>query len=137
MILIDTGPLVAFFDASDQYHQICLDILKDLEGPLVTTWPVVTETFYLLNFSWKVQDRFWEFLLRGGVEIVNLEAGTMERCRGLMKKYRDLPMDLADAALVVLAEVNRIERVFTLDHRDFTVYKPSHVKRFELIPSHL
>lgn len=58
MILIDTGPFVAFFDASDQYHKSCLDILKELDGPLVTTWPVVTETFYLLNFSWKAQDNF-------------------------------------------------------------------------------
>lgn len=137
MILIDTGPVVAFFDASDQYHQSCLDILKDLEGPLVTAWPVVTETFYLLSFSWKAQDHFWEFLVRGGVEIANLEAGAMGRCRELMKKYRDLPMDLADAALVALAEVKRIERIFTLDHRDFSVYKPLHIKRLELIPPHL
>jgi predicted nucleic acid-binding protein len=137
MILIDTGPLVAFFDASDQYHKSCLDILKELDGPLVTTWPVVTETFYLLNFSWKAQDNFWEFLIRGGVEIVNPEGRAMERCRELMTKYKDLPMDLADAALVVLAETRKIESVFTLDHRDFTVYKPSHVRQFELIPAHL
>lgn len=51
MILIDTGPLVAFFDASDTYHATCLEILRGLKGPLVTVWPVMTEAFYLLNFS--------------------------------------------------------------------------------------
>lgn len=137
MILIDTGPLVAFFDASDQYHQTCLDILKGLEGPLLTTWPVVTETFYLLNFSWKAQDYFWEFLIRGGVKIVDIEADVMARCRELMGKYKDLPMDLADATLVVLAESKRIKKIFILDHKDFKVYRPSHAKRFELLPTHL
>jgi uncharacterized protein len=61
----------------------------------------------------------------------------MERCRALMRKYRDLPMDLADAALVAAGESRKIKSIFTLDHRDFGVYRPSHVKRFELIPQHL
>ena len=134
MILIDTGPLVAFFDASDQYHQVCLDILRNLEGPLVTVWPVVTEVFFLLNFSWRAQDHFWKFMIRGGTEIIHIGPEALERCRKLMKQYRDLPMDLADAALVVLAETKNIKKVFTLDHRDFSVYRPLHTKRFELIP---
>lgn len=134
MILIDTGPLVAFFDSSDKHHKTCLDLLKELEGPLVTTWPVITETLYLLNFSWKAQQNFWEFLNRGGIEIINPEGRTTDRCRDLMKKYKDLPMDLADATLVALAEVHRVERIFTLDHRDFGVYRPSHIERFTLIP---
>ena len=137
MILMDTGPLVAFFDASDHYHRTCLDILKDLDGPLLTVWPVLTEAFYLLNFSWKAQDNLWEFVARGGVEIADLERSALERCRALMSKYRDLPMDLADAALVAAAETRKIKSVFTLDHKDFSVYKPSHLKRFELIPQQL
>jgi predicted nucleic acid-binding protein len=61
----------------------------------------------------------------------------MARCRALMMKYGDLPMDLADASLVALAEQRKIDRIFTLHHRDLMVYRPSHVKRFKLIPSHL
>jgi len=87
VILIDTGPLVAFFDASDHYHATCLEILRDLKGPLVTVWPVVTEAFYLLNFSWKAQDNLWEFLVRGGLEITDLGQSAVARCRALMKKY--------------------------------------------------
>jgi uncharacterized protein len=137
MILIDTGPLVAFFDASDNYHRTCLDILKDLDAPLLTVWPVLTEAFYLLNFSWKAQDNLWEFIVRGGIEIVELQTSAMERSRVLMSKYRDLPMDLADATLVVVAETRKIKSIFTLDHKDFSLYRPSHVKRLELIPQQL
>jgi hypothetical protein len=137
MILIDTGPLVAFFDASDRYHETCLDILKEMEEPLCTTWPVITESFYLLDFSYKAQDNLWQFLIRGGVEIANPEPVSWDRCRALMEKYQDLPMDLADASLVVVAEAKRIRRIFTLDHKDFSVYRPSHARRFELIPDKL
>jgi predicted nucleic acid-binding protein len=51
-----------------------------------------------------------------------------------MRKYRDLPMDLADAALVTVAERERINRIFTIDRRDFSVYKPAGMKRFDIIP---
>jgi len=137
MILIDTGPLVAFFDASDNYHRTCLDILKGLDAPLHTVWPVLTEAFYLLNFSWKAQDNLWEFIARGGLEIADMQSGAAERCRTLMSKYKDLPMDFADAALVAAAETRKIKSIFTLDHKDFSVYRPSHVKRLELIPRQL
>jgi len=137
VILIDTGPLVAFFDASDHYHATCLEILRDLKGPLVTVWPVVTEAFYLLNFSWKAQDNLWEFLVRGGLEITDLGQSAVARCRALMKKYRDLPMDLADAALVAAAETTKLRSVFTLDHKDFSIYRPAHVRRLELVPAQL
>ena len=108
-----------------------------MEGPLLTVWPVLTEAFYLFNFSWKAQDNLWEFLARGGTEIAGLERSGRVRCRALMNKYSDLPMDMADAALVSIAEAKKIRSVFTLDHKDFSVYKPSHIKRLELIPKQL
>jgi predicted nucleic acid-binding protein len=108
-----------------------------MRGPLITTWPVITEALYLLNFSLKAQDGLWEFLIRGGVEVVHVGIGEMARCRELMAKYRDLPMDLADATLVALGEKRSIDRIFTLDHRDFKVYRPTHVKRFKLIPDRI
>ncbi len=137
MILLDTGPIVAFFDSSDGYHKICVDLLRSVNEPLVTTWPVLTESFYLLGFSWKAQDNLWEFITRGGVEILSLDDMQQVRCRQLMEKYADLPMDLADGTLVVLAESKRVKKVFTLDHRDFQVYRPKHTKRFTLLPSRI
>lgn len=135
MILLDTGPIVAFFDASDNYHQICLNVLKNIDEPLFTTWPVLTEAFYLLGFSWKAQDNLWEFIMRGGVEVLSIDSKMQIRCRDLMRKYRDLPMDLADGTLVALAETNNIENVFTLDHRDFQVYRFSRNQQFNLLPA--
>ncbi len=137
MILLDTGPIVAFFDASDNYYKRCIEVLKDINEPLVTTWPVLTEAFYLLGFSWKAQNNLWEFIMRGGIEIFSLDDKQQLRCQQLMNKYRDLPMDLADGTLVVLAESNKIKKVFTLDHKDFQIYKPARIKSFSLLPSRL
>ena len=137
MILIDTGPIVALFDASDSYHNLCVKELKGFNQPLITTWPVLTEAFYLLAFSWKAQDNLWEFIMRGGIEIPSLDVKMQSRCRELMKKYNDLPMDLADGTLVVLAESQGINRIFTLDHRDFKIYRIANRKKFKLLPSHL
>jgi predicted nucleic acid-binding protein len=137
MILLDTGPIVAFFDASNTYHNLCIKTLKEVNKPLITSWPVLTEAFYLLGFSWKAQDNLWEFIMRGGVEVLSLDARMQARCRELMEKYKDLPMDLADGTLVVLAESKNIREVFTLDHRDFKVYRPSPKKRFKLLPARL
>ena len=137
MILLDTGPIVALFDASDDYHKSCVELLKAVNEPLITTWPVLTEAFYLLGFSWKAQDNLWEFIMRGGVEILSLDDKQKGRCRQLMEKYADLPMDLADGTLVVLAESRKVKKVFTLDHKDFQIYKPARIKSFTLLPSRI
>jgi len=137
MILLDTGPIVALFDASDDYHKTCVELLKGVNEPLITTWPVLTEAFYLLGFSWKAQDNLWEFIMRGGVEILSLDDKQKGRCRQLMEKYADLPMDLADGTLVVLAESRKVKKVFTLDHKDFQIYKPARIKSFTLLPSRI
>jgi predicted nucleic acid-binding protein len=72
--------------------------------------------------------------LRGVLRLANLDHADLERMRDLMYKYRDLPMDLADAALVRLAERERIRRVFTLDRRDFVLYRPKHLRSLEILP---
>jgi predicted nucleic acid-binding protein len=135
LILIDTSPIVAFFDKDGRYHTLCVEILKEIREPLISTWPVLTECFYLLNFSWEVQDSLWLFIQRGGMEIYPLEKELLIRCRELMKQYRDLPMDLADATLVTLADALGAPKIFTLDHKDFSIYRFKHKRRFTLIPS--
>lgn len=61
MIIIDTGPLVALFDKDDQYHNLCKKSLKLIKEPMITNWPVLTETMYLLSFSPVAQDLCLEF----------------------------------------------------------------------------
>ncbi len=137
MILIDTGPIVASFDKNDNYHNICLELFGKFKSPLITTIPVLTESFYLLGFSWKVQDALWEFIEQGGLRICRIDGDQLMECRKLMKTYQSLPMDLADASLVVAAEMEKVHTVFTLDHRDFKVYRTRQNKRFALLPSEL
>ena len=125
---------MALIHADDRHHASCRDALERIREPLVTVWPVITEAMYLLDFSAEAQDALWRLLERDAVKIVSLDAGDVPRMRELMRKYRDLPMDLADAALVRAAERERISRVFTIDRRDFEVYRPRGIRRFTIMP---
>ena len=125
---------MALIHADDRHHASCRDALERIREPLVTVWPVITEAMYLLDFSSEAQDALWRLLERDAVKILSLDAGDVPRMRELMRKYRDLPMDLADAALVRAAERERISRVFTIDRRDFEVYRPRGIRRFTILP---
>jgi predicted nucleic acid-binding protein len=132
-VLVDTGPLVALLDRSDPHHSTCQETLRALEDPLATVWPVVTEAMYMLRSYWQAQTALWEMIESGAVELLALEPGDVERMKELMRKYRDLPMDLADASLVRVAERERIRRIFTLDRRDFQIYRPSRIGKFAIL----
>jgi predicted nucleic acid-binding protein len=134
MILVDAGPLVALIHADDQHHASCRKAAKSLRGPLSTVWPALTEAMYLLGFSWKAQDALWKMLEVGFVELIPLEREDSPRMRELMRKYRDRPMDLADAALVAVAERLKIRRIFSVDRTDFEVYRPARIGRFSIVP---
>lgn len=134
MILIDAGPLVALISSGDRHHRTCRQTLETLEEPLGTVWPALTEAMYLLRSSGAAQQALWEMLERGTVTLLPLALDDVPRMRVLMGKYRDLPMDLADAALVRIAEREKIRRVFTLDRRDFTLYRPLGIGRFTILP---
>ena len=125
---------MALIHADDRHHASCRDALERIREPLVTVWPVITEAMYLLDFSAEAQDALWRLLERDAVKVLPLDAGDVPRMRELMRKYRDLPMDLADAALVRAAERERISRVFTIDRRDFEVYRPRGIRRFTILP---
>ena len=134
-VLVDTGPLVALLDRSDPYHLTCQETLSSLDDSLVTVWPVVTEAMYMLRAYWQAQEALWEMIEMGAVEILPLGIDDVPRMKQLMRKYRDLPMDLADAALVRVAERERLRRIFALDRRDFQIYRPSRIGRFVILPT--
>src|SRR4030043_359727 len=133
MIAVDTGPIVARFDKKDDGHHTCVDTFKAIREPLITTWPVITEAFHLLGFSHTVQADLRTFIERETVLIYALDKTFVKICRGLMRKYHDLPMDLADASLVAVADAENIHTIFTLD-KDFKVYKTKQNKHFKLLP---
>ena len=134
MTLTDAGPLIAIIDADEPDHEACLDALDRVALPLVTTWPAFTEAMYLLGFSWQGQSALWEMLEMESIRLATLDHQDAQRMKALMHKYRDLPMDLADAGLVRVAEREKLSRIFTLDRRHFRVYRPAGVGRFMLLP---
>jgi hypothetical protein len=133
VILVDAGPLIALIHADDRSHRRCEAALAAVREPLRTVWPAVAEAMYLLG-TWRSQDVLWRMLDTGAVGLLPLAAPDLARMRSLMRKYRDLPMDLADAALVHVAEREGTRRIFTLDRRDFEVYRARGNERFTLIP---
>ena len=134
-VLVDAGPLVALIDRGDDHHQRCVDALRGIRDPLMTVWPAVTEAMYLLGPSWPAQAALWEMVESEAVALLPLDGDDVPRMAELMRKYKDLPMDLADAALVRVAERERIRHVFTLDQRDFRVYRPTGLGRLSLLPA--
>ena len=115
VVLVDTGPLVALLDPSDAARPTCRECLEALErSDLVTTEAVVTEAAYLLDFSIQSQAALLELLASGRPRVEALSPRDRLRAAELLGKYADLPMDYADATLVVLAERLRARRVFTL-----------------------
>ena len=124
-VLVDAGPLIALLDRGDAHHDECVKTLNGMSGPMLTVWPALTEAMYLLNFSQDAQTALWEMLEIDALSIAPLDENDAPRMKALMRKYRDLPMDLADAALIRVAERDKIGQIFTLDRRHFRVYRPS------------
>lgn len=133
-MLVDAGPLVALIDADDQHHRPCATVLRTIREPLGSVWPVVAEAMYLLGDSWKSQDALWEMIQDPSFRILPMDGSDLPRMRALMRKYRDLPMDLADAALVRVAEREGCRRIFTVDRRDFSRYRPERLGHFVIVP---
>jgi predicted nucleic acid-binding protein len=133
-VLVDAGPLVALIDAGDRHHAACVAALQAVREPLVTVWPVFTEAVYLLGHSWRGQRALWSRIETDALALAALDATDAPRLRELMEKYRDLPMDLADAALVRVAEREGLTEIFTLDRRHFSIYRPGRRRRFAMVP---
>ena len=136
MILVDTAPLIALIDAGQgEAHHRCVKAYRDLEEPMVTTWCCFTEAMYFLYQlkGWKAQDILWQFVVRKSLQLHVSRPSEQLRMRELMEQYQDVPMDLADASLVVTAETLGMRRIFTLDS-DFYVYRIKGKEAFIVIP---
>jgi uncharacterized protein len=99
-----------------------------------TVWPVLTEVMHFLGDLPKAQEAVWEMLARGSVKILPLGPDDVPRVRELMRTYADLPMDLADASLVRVAERQGTREFFTVDKKDFAVYRLHGKVRPRIVP---
>jgi hypothetical protein len=132
--IIDTGPWVALIDRSESRHAECVRWLKNFSGSLYSTEAVLTEVLYILNFSMTAQGAALDFVLKSVVEIVPSNNDSLKKTKSLMKKYADLPMDFADATIVVLAAETGIRHVVTFDKKNFSIYKLPKKKSFTIAP---
>ncbi len=123
--LIDAGPIIALFNKNDKYHSQIKSFLKEYKGTLTSTWPVVTEVSHMLNFNVQTQIDFLTWIKLGGVIIENIDGKDLERIIELSKKYSDVPMDLADASLVVLSEKFKISKIIILG---WVIFRPARRK---------
>jgi len=121
-IIIDTGPLVAFLVSEDSHHSWAVEQFKILTFPFLTCEPVLTEAFYLVHRLKQGKSRFFELLNSGlltvGFDLME-ERTALSR---LVRKYHDVPMSLADACVVRMAEISPKASVFTLDGH-FRIYR--------------
>lgn len=133
-LLLDTGALVALLDSGEKRHTDCVAAFSAWHAGVVTTEAVITEAAYLLTSSGLDGALVLQFCLRGGATVKPWTSPRAERVTELMRKYRDVPMDYADATLVALAEELNTANVFTLDHRGFRNYRWRGRRAFKLLP---
>ena len=132
MLIADTGFFYALADRDDAHHARAAAALGKVREPLITTWPVLTEATHLFNarLSAKASARFLETVASGFCAVHQLEAAQLRRASVLMTKYANLPMDLADVSLMLLAEHLDDGRILSTDRRDFKTYRFKNHKPF-------
>jgi predicted nucleic acid-binding protein len=124
---------LALANVKDRHHAAAQHALTRVDEPLVTTWPVMTETCHMLvtRLGEKSARAFIESGTRGAYDIFELSRDHLPRIAELMLRYAKLPMDLADASLVVLAEQLGTGRILSTDERDFGAYRWKNRKPFQ------
>ena len=132
-VIMDTGPWVAFIDRSEARHKNCVEWLRQFNGSMFSSEAVLTEVLYLLNFSYRSQSAAIDFVLNGAVSLVPLNLESLKKTGRLMEKYKDIPMDYADATLVSLADDLSIHHIVTFD-KHFNIYRPSSKQPFVMLP---
>ena len=133
-LLLDAGALVTLLDRSQRNHDRFVEFFDEWRGVVVSTEAVLTESSHLLGRVGGGRTACLDFFLAGGATLVPQTRATLGRCRDLVERYRDLPMDYADATLVVLAEDLDTNLVLTTDRKDFAIYRIGKRKRFRIVP---
>ena len=134
-VLLDTGPIVATLDARDQWHRECARAMELLADRCITTEAVVTEACYMVARGGARGALVIEFLLAAEIPVLGLELPALREAARLMDRYADVPMDFADASLVVLSHALSLPDAFTIDRRGFVAYRTARGAAFRLHPA--
>ena len=133
-VLLDAGPIVAVLAADQSSHEACLEAMAALDLTPFTCWPVIAEAAWLLRRNRKAHDGMLAWIESGAIELMDLRGSDMRRVREILRQYQSLNPQFADACLVHLADREGIDTIFTLDRRDFSVYRTKRGKAFRLLP---
>ncbi len=133
-LLVDTGPIVAILSETDEHHEACVEQLSHIHVPLLTCWPVITEAAWLLRAYPQAIRRLLASFQGQPFELVPMSETDLPAIAAILAKYKGLGIQLADASLVHLANREGIDLIFTLDRRDFGVFRLAHGKKLRLIP---
>ena len=134
-VLADTGPLVAILSPHDHNHDLCVSVWKELQSPLLTCWPAITEAAWLMRDTPKAIKQLLDSIQDGILEVLTFSGAEAGKISEILERYESLRPQFADATLVYLAHRENIETIFTLDRRDFFVYRTARKKSFQLIPT--
>jgi predicted nucleic acid-binding protein len=133
--LIDTGAILALLDRDDEWHRPCVEAFSATFLPLLTTEAVLTEVFHLTKRDARDIQGVWTLLRSGSVKLAAITDEELPEIHSLMTKYKDRPMDFADATLVYLAARESLSLILTVDHDDFETYRIGGRKRFSILPN--
>jgi predicted nucleic acid-binding protein len=129
--LLDTGPIVAYLYSRDAYHDWAVEAFSEVQPPVITCEAVLTEACFLIERNRWPAMRVLEYVLESEIRIGLQLEHEIEAIRGLMQRYANVPMSLADACLVRLAEITDLP-ICTLDH-DFAIYRAGRRRSLTLI----
>jgi uncharacterized protein len=132
--LIDTGAILAIVENDDAWHLDCLEALGSVQLPLSTSEAVLTETFHLVGRNHHSVEQAWRFVRSGVLTVRSIGDVDLPDLHALMARYKDRPMDFADATLVHLAARESLSLILTIDHDDFETYRIEGRKRFTVLP---
>jgi predicted nucleic acid-binding protein len=131
--LLDTGVIVALLDRSEKFHQACATAIRELEAPLITCEAVIAESCYLLRHLSGAPEAVIENVAAGIIQIPFQLSREAAGVKQVLRKYRDLKIDLPDACLIRLADEFESADIMTLD-RDFEIYRWGKNKPFRMLP---
>jgi predicted nucleic acid-binding protein len=141
-LVVDSGPLYAMLDRTDQSHERCRDLLETFPGPVLVPTLCLAEVSHLLgrarglsgDEAVQTEIKLLGDMASGSLLLEPVEPVDLLRIAELVSRYRDLPLGTVDASVVAVAERHEVTSVATLDRRHFSVVRPRHVEAFELLP---
>jgi predicted nucleic acid-binding protein len=136
MLIVDTGPLVAYLNRNDPDHARCAALFEQRDDQLLVTPYVVTEACYLAAkyVGPDAEANLVESILARDLVQADITDADLSRIVELMRRYRGFPLGLADSSVVALAERLNAREVVTLDRRHFHAIAPKHVDALTLLP---